>query len=71
MATQVEEVRRRVAQQSQLVSRLRRAMGEVLVGQTYMIDRMLVGLRRNQPRTRQGAKRATGGDAGAPGDDRG
>ncbi len=47
MATQVEEVRRRVAQQSQLVSRLRRAMGEVLVGQHYMVDRMLVGLLSN------------------------
>ena len=47
MATQVEEVRRRVAQQLQLVSRLRRAMGEVLVGQTYMVDRMLVGLLSN------------------------
>ncbi len=47
MATQVEQVRHRVAQQSQLVSRLRRAMGEVLVGQHYMVDRMLVGLLSN------------------------
>ncbi len=47
MATQVEQVRGRVAQQSQLVSRLRRAMGEVLVGQHYMVDRMLVGLLSN------------------------
>ena len=47
MASQVEQVRRRVAQESQLVSRLRRAMGEVLVGQHYMVDRMLVGLLSN------------------------
>lgn len=47
MSTQVEELRHRVAQQSQLVSRLRRAMGEVLVGQGYMVDRILVGLLSN------------------------
>jgi MoxR-like ATPase len=47
MATQVEEVKRRVARQAPLVARLRRAMGEVLVGQTYMVDRMLVGLLSN------------------------
>ena len=47
MATHVEQVRERVAQQSPVVSRLRKAMGEVLVGQHYMVDRMLVGLLSN------------------------
>lgn len=47
MSSQVEQVRNRVARQSQLIARLRKAMGEVLVGQQYMIDRLIVGLLAN------------------------
>lgn len=47
MTTHVEDVKRRVAQQAPLVGRLRRAMAEVLVGQGYMVDRLLVGLLSN------------------------
>jgi len=47
MASDVEEIKRRVAQQVPLVRRLRKAMAEVLVGQQYMVERMLVGLLSN------------------------
>ncbi len=44
MAVDVEEIKKRVALQVPLVRRLRRAMEEVLVGQHYMVERMLIGL---------------------------
>jgi MoxR-like ATPase len=47
MATEVEEVKKRVSQQAPLVRRLRQALEQVLVGQTYMVERMLVGLLSN------------------------
>jgi MoxR-like ATPase len=47
MTADVDQVRRRVSQLAPLVSRLRKAMAEVLVGQQYMVDRMLVGLLSN------------------------
>lgn len=47
MSSHVERVKRQVALQAPLVARLRQAMAEVLVGQHYMVDRMLVGLLSN------------------------
>ncbi|MBX3179114.1 MAG: AAA family ATPase [Candidatus Hydrogenedentes bacterium] len=47
MTSPVDEIRERVARQAPLVARLRQAMGEVLVGQRYMVDRLLVGLLAN------------------------
>jgi len=47
MTSHVEQVRSRVAEQAPVVARIRKAMGEVLVGQHYMIDRLLVGLLAN------------------------
>jgi MoxR-like ATPase len=47
MASKVEEIKKRVQQQAPLVKRLRKAMEEVLVGQQYMVERMLVGLLSN------------------------
>ena len=44
MASHVEEIKQRVAQQAPLVRRLRKSMEAVLVGQNYMVERMLVGL---------------------------
>jgi MoxR-like ATPase len=45
--TNVEAVRRSVEQQSQFVTRLRAEMARVIVGQQYMIDRLLAGLLAN------------------------
>ena len=45
--TNVEAVRRSVEQQSQFVARLRTEMARVIVGQQYMVDRMLAGLLAN------------------------
>lgn len=47
MTLSVDAIRRNVEQQSQFVSRLRTEMGRVIVGQQYMIDRLLVGLLAN------------------------
>lgn len=47
MAQTVEVIRRNVEQQSQFVARLRTEIGRVIVGQEYMIDRLLVGMLAN------------------------
>jgi len=47
MTLSVDAIRRNVEQQSQFVSRLRAELGRVIVGQQYMIDRLLVGLLAN------------------------
>lgn len=47
MAQTVEVIRRNVEQQSQFVARLRAEIGRVIVGQEYMIDRLLVGILAN------------------------
>ncbi|MCF6286303.1 MAG: AAA family ATPase [Candidatus Hydrogenedentes bacterium] len=47
MTTKVNEIKKRVVEQAPLVRRLREAMEEVLVGQHYMVERMLVGLLSN------------------------
>ena len=40
----VKEIGERVKEQSSFVSRLHEAIGQVIVGQRYMVDRLLVGL---------------------------
>ena len=47
MTQTVEAIRRHVEQQSEFVKRLRAEIGRVIVGQEYMIDRLLVGLLAN------------------------
>ena len=47
MTTDVEMVRRSVERQAQFVQRLRQEISKVIVGQQYMIDRLLVGLLAN------------------------
>ncbi len=47
MAQTVEAIRRNVEEQSAFVSRLRREMSKVIVGQEYMIDRLIVGILAN------------------------
>ncbi len=47
MVTRVEEVRRRVEQHAHFVQRLRHEIAQVVVGQQYMLDRLLVGLLAN------------------------
>jgi MoxR-like ATPase len=47
MSVSVEEVRRKVEQQAKFVNRLRQQVGLVIVGQQYMLDRLLVGLLAN------------------------
>ncbi len=47
MAQTVEAIRRDVERQSQFVTRLREEIARVIVGQEYMIDRLLVGLLAN------------------------
>ena len=47
MSVTVETIRRRVETQSEFVGRLRREMAKVIVGQEYMIDRLLAGLLAN------------------------
>jgi MoxR-like ATPase len=43
----VESIRRRVEENSEFVARLRQQMARVIVGQHYMIDRLLVGILSN------------------------
>jgi MoxR-like ATPase len=43
-AVNVESLRRSVERQSQFIARLRQELGRVIVGQQYMVDRMLVAL---------------------------
>ncbi len=47
MSPSVDSVRRRVEAHSAFVGRLRAEIGKVIVGQEYMIDRLLVGLLAN------------------------
>jgi MoxR-like ATPase len=47
MTTNVEAVRRSVERQAQFVQRLRTEIAQVIVGQQYMVDRLLVGLLAN------------------------
>ena len=47
MSVNVEAVRRSVEQQSQFVTRLRTEIGRVIVGQQYMVDRLLAGMLAN------------------------
>jgi MoxR-like ATPase len=47
MTPVVEAIRRSVEEQSRFVQRLRTEIGRVIVGQQYMIDRLLVGLLAN------------------------
>ncbi len=47
MSASVDSVRRRVEAHSAFVDRLRAEIGKVIVGQEYMIDRLLVGLLAN------------------------
>ncbi|MBI2424079.1 MAG: MoxR family ATPase [Candidatus Hydrogenedentes bacterium] len=43
----VEQVRRQVEQQAQFITRLRTEIAQVIVGQQYMIDRLLIGMLSN------------------------
>jgi len=47
MTVNVEAVRRSVEQHAELVTRLRREISRVIVGQQYMIDRLLTGILAN------------------------
>jgi MoxR-like ATPase len=47
MMSNVEAVRRHVEQQAQFVQRLRQEIAHVIVGQQYMVDRLLVGMLAN------------------------
>ena len=47
MPQTVEAIRRNVEQQSQFVSRLRHEVARVIVGQQYMIDRLITGMLAN------------------------
>jgi MoxR-like ATPase len=47
MNRSVEEIRRDVEAQSQFVTRLRDEMGRIIVGQQYMVDRIIVGMLAN------------------------
>ncbi len=47
MTTNVEAVRRDVERQAQFVSRLRQEIGQIIVGQQYMVDRLLVAMLAN------------------------
>ena len=47
MTSSVEAIRKMVEEQSRFVDRLRQEIGRVIVGQQYMVDRLLVGLLAN------------------------
>lgn len=47
MTPSVEAIRRSVEQQSQFISRLRNEMSRIIVGQQYMLDRLLIGILAN------------------------
>ncbi len=47
MSLSVEAIRRNVEAQSKFVARLRAEIGRVIVGQQYMVDRLLVGMLAN------------------------
>ena len=44
VGAQVKEISEKVKQQSHFVTQLHEAIGKVIVGQRYMIDRLLIGL---------------------------
>ena len=44
MATDVKQIGETVKNESSFVEKLREEMGRVIVGQKYMIDRLLIGL---------------------------
>ena len=44
MSVSVETIRKNVEAQSQFVARLRSEIATVIVGQQYMVDRLLVGI---------------------------
>jgi len=47
MSVSVEAIRRNVEAQASFVQRLRKEIGRVVVGQQYMVDRLLVGILAN------------------------
>jgi len=47
MTSTVEAIRRTVEEQSRFVDRLRQEIGRIIVGQQYMVDRLLVGVLAN------------------------
>jgi MoxR-like ATPase len=47
MTTSVESIRRSVEAQSKFIARMRSEIGRIVVGQQYMIDRLLVGMLAN------------------------
>jgi MoxR-like ATPase len=47
MGVSVETIRRNVEEQSPFINRLRAEIGRVIVGQQYMIDRLLIGILAN------------------------
>jgi len=47
MQVNVESVRRSVEEHAPFVNRLREAIAQVIVGQRYMVDRLLVGMLAN------------------------
>jgi len=47
MTSTVEAIRRTVEEQSRFVDRLRQEIGRIIVGQQYMVDRLLVGILAN------------------------
>lgn len=47
MTTSVDEIRRNVEAQAQFLGRLRHEIAQIIVGQQYMIDRLLVGILAN------------------------
>jgi MoxR-like ATPase len=47
MAVSVEAIRKHVEEKSQFIQRLRESIGQVIVGQEYMIDRFILGLLSN------------------------
>ena len=44
MSTVIEEIAKRVAERSRFVTKIKEEVAKVIVGQTYMVDRLLVGL---------------------------
>ena len=47
MAVSVETIRRNVEEQSRFVAKLRHQIGRVIVGQEYMVDRLIIGILAN------------------------
>jgi len=47
MSVSVEQIRRSVEAQSQFVTRLRNEIAHVIIGQQYMVDRLLIGMLAN------------------------